>query len=420
MIRLHTIIAWPAPKAQGTAKSHGSALGDEEISATKVALGLNPEEKFAMPAELLAHARKVVERGGKAHAEWNTALEKWKIANPEKGQLLDRLIAGKLPAISLPEFPSDKEIATRAASGKVINALAEQLPELWGGSADLAESNNTTIENGGSFLPATSKMKNANPYGRIIHFGIREHAMGSIINGITLSGLTRAFGGTFLMFADYMRASVRLAAIMDIPSIFVWTHDSIGVGEDGPTHQPIEHFAALRSIPNFNVIRPADANETAACWLEMLKRKKPSGILLSRQNLPVLPANAAGVAMGAYAVKSVANPKVSIIATGSEVSVAIKAAELLEAEGVATQVVSAPCLEWFAEQDATYRENLLPKSALKVSIEAGVSQGWREYVGDSGVVISLDHFGASASAGKLFDEFGFTGEKVANRIKAAL
>ena len=420
LIRLHTIIAWPAPKAQGTAKSHGSALGDEEISATKVALGLNPEEKFAMPAELLTHARKVVERGGKAHAEWNTALEKWKIANPEKGQLLDRLIAGKLPAISLPEFPSDKEIATRAASGKVINALAEQLPELWGGSADLAESNNTTIENGGSFLPATSKMKNANPYGRIIHFGIREHAMGSIINGITLSGLTRAFGGTFLMFADYMRASVRLAAIMDIPSIFVWTHDSIGVGEDGPTHQPIEHFAALRSIPNFNVIRPADANETAACWLEMLKRKKPSGILLSRQNLPVLPANAAGVAMGAYAVKSVANPKVSIIATGSEVSVAIKAAELLEAEGVATQVVSAPCLEWFAEQDATYRENLLPKSALKVSIEAGVSQGWREYVGDSGVVISLDHFGASASAGKLFDEFGFTGEKVANRIKAAL
>ncbi len=420
LIRLHTIIAWPAPKAQGTAKSHGSALGDEEISATKVALGLNPEEKFAMPAELLAHARKVVERGGKAHAEWNTALEKWKIANPEKGQLLDRLIAGKLPAISLPEFSSDKEIATRAASGKVINALAVQLPELWGGSADLAESNNTTIENGGSFLPATSKMKNANPYGRIIHFGIREHAMGSIINGITLSGLTRAFGGTFLMFADYMRASVRLAAIMDIPSIFVWTHDSIGVGEDGPTHQPIEHFAALRSIPNFNVIRPADANETAACWLEMLKRKKPSGILLSRQNLPVLPANAAGVAMGAYAIKSVANPKVSIIATGSEVSVAIKAAELLEAEGVATQVVSAPCLEWFAEQDATYRENLLPKSALKVSIEAGVSQGWREYVGDSGVVISLDHFGASASAGKLFDEFGFTGEKVANRIKAAL
>jgi transketolase len=420
LIRLHTVIAWPAPKAQGTSKSHGSALGDEEIAATKVALGLNPEEKFAMPAELLAHARKVAARGAEVHAAWNSGLEKWKAANPEKGQLLDRLIAGKLPALTLPDFPSDKEIATRAASGKVINALAEQLPELWGGSADLAESNNTTIENGGSFLPASSKMKNANPYGRIIHFGIREHAMGSIVNGITLSGLTKAFGGTFLMFADYMRASVRLAALMDIPSIFVWTHDSIGVGEDGPTHQPIEHFAALRAIPNFNVIRPADANETAACWLEMLKRNKPSGILLSRQNLPVLPANALGVSKGAYAVKPVANPKVSIIATGSEVSVAMKAATQLEADGIATQVVSAPCLEWFSEQDASYRENLLPKSALKVSIEAGVSQGWREYVGDSGVVISLDHFGASASAGKLFEEFGFTGEKVANRIKAAL
>ena len=420
LIRLHTVIAWPAPKARGTAKSHGSALGDDEIAATKVELGLNPEEKFAMPAELLAHARKVADRGAKAHADWNAELAKWKSANAEKGALLDRLLSGKLPALSVPEFPLDKELATRAASGKVINALAEQLPELWGGSSDLAESNNTTIENGGSFLPATSAMKNANPYGRIIHFGIREHAMGSILNGITLSGLTKAFGGTFLMFADYMRAAVRLAALMDIPSTFVWTHDSIGVGEDGPTHQPIEHFAALRAIPNFHVIRPADANETAACWLEMLKRNKPAGILLSRQNLPVMPANASGVSKGAYAVKAVANPKVSIIATGSEVSVAMKAAEILEAGGVATQVVSAPCLEWFAEQDGPYRESLLPKSALKVSIEAGIAQGWREYVGDNGIIISLDHFGASASAGKLFEEFGFTGEKVATKIKAAL
>ena len=420
LIRLHTVIAWPAPKARGTAKSHGSALGDDEIAATKVELGLNPEEKFAMPAELLAHARKVADRGAKAHADWNAELAKWKSANAEKGALLDRLLSGKLPALSVPEFPLDKELATRAASGKVINALAEQLPELWGGSSDLAESNNTTIENGGSFLPATSAMKNANPYGRIIHFGIREHAMGSILNGITLSGLTKAFGGTFLMFADYMRGAVRLAALMDIPTTFVWTHDSIGVGEDGPTHQPIEHFAALRAIPNFHVIRPADANETSACWLEMLKRNKPAGILLSRQNLPVMPANASGVSKGAYAVKAVANPKVSIIATGSEVSVAMKAAEILEAGGVATQVVSAPCLEWFAEQDGPYRESLLPKSALKVSIEAGIAQGWREYVGDNGIIISLDHFGASASAGKLFEEFGFTGEKVATKIKAAL
>jgi transketolase len=420
LIRLHTVIAWPAPKAQGTSKSHGSALGDEEIAATKNALGLNPDEKFAMPADLLAHARKVVERGAKAHADWNVELEKWKAVNTEKAALLDRLLAGKLPALSIPEFPADKDIATRAASGKVINALAEQLPELWGGSADLAESNNTTIENGGSFLPATSKMKNADPYGRIIHFGIREHAMGSILNGITLSGLTKAFGGTFLMFADYMRASVRLAALMDIPTTFVWTHDSIGVGEDGPTHQPVEHFAALRAIPNFNVIRPADANETAACWLEILKRKKPAGILLSRQNLPVMPLNTSGVSKGAYAVKAVANPKVSIIATGSEVSVALKAAEKLEADGISTQVVSAPCLEWLAEQDAAYRESLLPKNALKVSIEAGIAQGWREYVGDNGVIISLDHFGASASAAKLFEEFGFGPDAIVAKIKKAL
>ena len=420
LIRLHTVIAWPAPKAQGTSKSHGSALGDEEIAATKIALGLNPDEKFAMPADLLAHARKVVERGAKAHADWNVELEKWKAVNTEKAALLDRLLAGKLPALSIPEFPADKDIATRAASGKVINALAEQLPELWGGSADLAESNNTTIENGGSFLPASSKMKNADPYGRIIHFGIREHAMGSILNGITLSGLTKAFGGTFLMFADYMRASVRLAALMDIPTTFVWTHDSIGVGEDGPTHQPVEHFAALRAIPNFNVIRPADANETAACWLEILKRKKPAGILLSRQNLPVMPLNTSGVSKGAYAVKAVANPKVSIIATGSEVSVALKAAEKLEADGISTQVVSAPCLEWLAEQDAAYRESLLPKNALKVSIEAGIAQGWREYVGDNGVIISLDHFGASASAAKLFEEFGFGPDAIVAKIKKAL
>ncbi len=420
LIRLHTIIAWPAPKARGTSKSHGSALGEDEVAATKVELGLNPEEKFAMPDELLAHARKVIERGAKAHADWNHELEKWRQSNGEKSALLDRLIAGKLPTLKLPEFPTDKDLATRAASGKVINALAEQLPELWGGSADLAESNNTTIEDGGSFLPISSAMKAASPYGRIIHFGIREHAMGSIINGVTLSGLTRCFGGTFLMFADYMRAAVRLAALMDIPSTFVWTHDSIGVGEDGPTHQPIEHFAALRAIPNFHVIRPADANETAACWLEMLKRRKPAGILLSRQALPTMPANASGVSKGAYAVKAVANPKVSIIATGSEVSVAIKAAEILESGGISTQVVSAPCLEWFAEQDDAYRESLLPKNALKVSIEAGVAQGWREYVGDNGVIISLDHFGASASAGKLFDEFGFSGEKVATKVKAAL
>lgn len=420
LIRLKSVIAWPAPKARGTAKSHGSALGDEEIAATKAELGLNPDEKFAMPEELLKHARKVIERGAALHKNWDEKLALWKKSNPEKGALLERLLKGQLPAITVPEFPTDKELATRAASGKVINALASQLPELWGGSADLAESNNTTIEEGGSFLPASSKMKNANPYGRIIHFGIREHAMGSIVNGITLSGLTKAFGGTFLMFADYMRPAVRLAALMDIPSIFIWTHDSVGVGEDGPTHQPVEHFAALRAIPNFQVIRPADANETAACWIEILKRKKPVGILLSRQPLPTLAANHAGVAKGAYAIKAVNSPKVSIIATGSEVAPSLKAAEILESQGIATQVVSAPCLEWLAEQTPEYRESLLPKGALKVSVEAGIAQGWREYVGDNGLVISLDRYGASAAAGKLFEEFGFTGEKIAARIKAAL
>ena len=420
LIRLKSVIAWPAPKAQGTAKSHGSALGDEEVAATKIELGLNPEEKFAMPEELLSHARKVKLRGMQLRAKWNEELAAWKRSQPEKGALLDRLISKDLPALTVPEFSTDKELATRAASGKVINALASQLPELWGGSADLAESNNTTIENGGSFLPSTSTINGANPYGRIIHFGIREHAMGSIINGITLSGLTKAFGGTFLMFADYMRPAVRLAALMDIPSIYVWTHDSVGVGEDGPTHQPIEHFAALRAIPNFHVIRPADANETAACWLELLRRKKPAGILLSRQPLPTLPANHEGVAKGAYALKPVSNPKVSIIATGSEVAPALKAAEILESQGIASQVVSAPCLEWLSDQTPDYRESLLPKGALKVSVEAGIAQGWREYVGDDGLIISLDRYGASASAGKLFEEFGFTGAKIAEKILTKL
>ncbi len=420
LIRLKSVIAWPAPKAQGTAKSHGSALGDEEVAATKIELGLNPEEKFAMPEELLSHARKVKLRGMQLRAKWDEELAAWKRSQPDKGALLDRLISMDLPALTVPEFSTDKELATRAASGKVINALASQLPELWGGSADLAESNNTTIENGGSFLPSTSTINGANPYGRIIHFGIREHAMGSIINGITLSGLTKAFGGTFLMFADYMRPAVRLAALMDIPSIYVWTHDSVGVGEDGPTHQPIEHFAALRAIPNFHVIRPADANETAACWLELLRRKKPAGILLSRQPLPTLPANHEGVAKGAYALKPVSNPKVSIIATGSEVAPALKAAEILESQGIASQVVSAPCLEWLSDQTSDYRESLLPKGALKVSVEAGIAQGWREYVGDDGLIISLDRYGASASAGKLFEEFGFTGAKIAEKILTKL
>jgi transketolase len=427
LIRMKSVIAWPAPKLRNTAKSHGSALGDEEIAATKIELGLNPEEKFAMPDDVLAHIRRVKERGAHTRSEWNKRFERWKAAHAEKAILLERLVKRELPAqweSVLPVFESGKDVATRAASGKVINAIAGVLPEFWGGSADLAESNNTTIEGGESFLPKSSPMKGANPYGRIIHFGIREHAMGSILNGITLHGLTRAFGGTFAVFSDYMRPSVRLAALMNIPTTFVWTHDSIGLGEDGPTHQPIEHLAALRAIPNFATVRPADANEVAYAWKSILLRQAPAGILLSRQNLPVFDrsthCSADGVAKGAYIlVEAPRSPEVILIATGSEVSLAVKSAEALNAEGISTRVVSAPCLEWFAQESESYRQSVIPATALRVSIEAGIAQGWREYVGDSGVIISLDHYGASASASQLFTEFGFTVENVVTQVKAA-
>ncbi len=428
LIRMHSVIAWPAPKLRGTAKSHGSALGDEEIAATKVELGLNPEEKFAMPAEVFAHVRAVKDRGAAAHATWSKKFTQWESANPERAALLARLVTKELPKgwdKDLPVFESGKEVATRAASGQVINAIAKVLPEFWGGSADLADSNNTTIEGGNSFLPATSAMKNADPYGRIIHFGIREHAMGSILNGITLHGLTRSFGGTFAVFSDYMRPAVRLAALMDIPSTFIWTHDSIGLGEDGPTHQPIEHIAALRAIPNFAVIRPADANEVTEAWRSILTRQEPAGILLSRQNLRTVDRTshgaATGVDMGAYILKEASSaPKIVIIATGSEVGIALDVQITLEKDGHSTRVVSAPCLEWFNEQTPAYRESVLPMKSLRVSIEAGIAQGWREYVGDSGVIISLDHFGASASGNKLFTEFGFTPDVIVSTVKKAL
>jgi transketolase len=428
LIRMHSTIAWPAPKLRGTAKSHGSALGDEEIAATKKELGLNPDEKFAMPADVFAHVRSVKDRGAAIRKEWDGKFAQWQSSHPERAALLKRLVARELPTgweATLPVFESGKDVATRTASGHVINAIAKSLPEFWGGSADLADSNMTTIEGGNSFLPATSDMKNADPYGRIIHFGIREHAMGSILNGIALHGLSRSFGGTFAVFSDYMRPSVRLAAIMDIPSTFVWTHDSIGVGEDGPTHQPIEHFAALRAIPNFAVLRPADANEVTEAWKSVIKRNKPAGFLLSRQNLRTVDRTthgaASGVDKGAYILKeSSSAAKVTIIATGSEVGIALDAQIALEAEGVATRVVSAPCLEWFNEQPASYRESVISTSTLRVSIEAGIALGWREYVGDAGIIVSLDHWGASAAAGKLFAEFGLTSERVVADVKKAL
>jgi len=428
LIRLKSVIAWPAPKAQGTASSHGSALGDEEVAATKLALGLNPEESFAMPADVLAHARLVKDRAAKVRKVWDAKFETWQSTNPEQSKLLERLRTKALPAgwdADIPTFAPGKDVATRAASGQVINAIAKHLPEFWGGSSDLAGSNNTSIEGGGSFLPATSAMKGAHPYGRIIHFGIREHAMGSILNGIALHGLTRAFGGTFAVFSDYMRPAVRLAALMNIPATFVWTHDSIGVGEDGPTHQPIEHFAALRAIPGLDVIRPGDANEVAESWKKILTRGRAAGILLSRQNLPVLDrsecAPATGTAKGAYILKDAANPQAILIATGSEVSLAIDVQSALAAQGIAVRVVSAPCLEWFSEQDQSYKDEVLPPSIkLKVSIEVGIAQGWHQLIGDGGITISLEHYGASADAKRLFKEFGFSVEAIVAKIKAAL
>ena len=429
LIRLKTVIAWPAPKAQGTAESHGSALGADEIAATKIALGLDPDKSFDVPDPVLKHSRKVLERGAALKTQWDNELATWTKSNPEKSELLKRLQSRELPKNwekVIPTFESGKDLATRAASGKVINAIAGVLPEFWGGSSDLAGSNNTSINGGGSFLPATSKMKDATPYGRIVHFGIREHAMGAILNGIALHGLTRAFGGTFLVFSDYMRGAVRLAALMNIPSIFIWSHDSIGLGEDGPTHQPVEHIASLRLIPNLAIVRPADANETAVAWREIITRNKPVGLALSRQNLPVFERSASnsadGVAKGAYVI---AEPKsaleVILIATGSEVHVAIEASRILAEQNISARVVSAPCLEWFEEQSDSYKESILPKNLrARVSIEAGVGAGWQKYVGDNGEIISLEHFGASASAGSLFKDYGFTAENIVLAAKRTI
>ena len=429
LIRMKSVIAWPAPNARNTAESHGSALGADEIAETKKVLGLDPAENFAMPAEILKHVRAVKERGAAAHKDWDEKFNIWKKTNPDRADLLQRLISAELPDgwdSQLPQYPAGKDVATRKASGETIAALAKVLPEFWGGSADLAGSNNTTINSAGSFLPASSEMTGANPYGRMIHFGIREHAMGSIVNGIALHGLSRSFGGTFAVFSDYMRPAVRLSAIMDLPSIFIWSHDSIGLGEDGPTHQPVEHLASLRAIPNFAVVRPADANEVREAWKSILLRRKPVGLLLSRQNLPVVDRTTHGAAdlvdKGAYILKeSEGAADVVLIATGSEVCIALSVQEILAGKSIRTRVVSAPCLEWFNEQTPAYRESVLPKDVrLKVSIEAGIAQGWREYIGDSGIAISLEHFGASASASKLFEEFGFGADVIAAKIEAAL
>ena len=432
LIILKTIIGWPSPGKQNTGGIHGSALGAEELAGLKLALGFDPEAHFAVAPEVIAHSRALVDRAAADRAAWQHSFDAWASTHPERKALLDRLESGELPAgaaDALPSFEAGSSVATRAASGKVINALAPLMPELWGGSADLAGSNNTTINGAPSFVPerhSTSTWQGS-PYGRVLHFGIREHAMAAIVNGIQLHGNTRSYAGTFLQFADYMRPAVRLAALMNVPSIFVWTHDSIGLGEDGPTHQPIEHLAALRAIPNLAMVRPADANEVSIAWHEMLSRHAgPTGIALTRQNVPVFArgegaaagevfASAEGVRQGAYvlAESPTGTVDVILIATGSEVQLAVEAREQLAAEGVGARVVSAPCLEWFAEQSADYRESVLPTAVTaRVSVEAGIALGWREFVGDRGRSVSIEHFGASADAATLYREFGVTTEAV--------
>ena len=425
-IQLKTIIAWPAPNKQNTGAAHGSALGDDEVKATKEILGFDPEQTFEVAPEVIEHARKVVDRGREAHAAWQKEFDAWKQGNAEAVALLERMSTRTLPegwAEKLPSWDADpKGVATRKASGEVLAALYPELPELWGGSADLAESNNTAVKGEPSFLPSArqTKMWTGGPYGRTLHFGVREHAMGAVMNGIALHGGTRVYGGTFLTFSDYMRGAVRLAALMQLPVIYVWTHDSIGLGEDGPTHQPIEHFAALRAMPGLDVVRPADANEVAVAWRTILEHNdRPAGLLLSRQNLPVFDrgdsGSAEGTARGAYvlAEASGGTPEVILMGTGSEVQIAVAARERLEADGVPTRVVSVPCVEWFAEQDDAYKNEVFPLSVrARVSVEAGVPMGWREFVGDAGRIVGLTHYGASAAYTVLYEQFGLTDEAV--------
>ncbi|WP_243399942.1 transketolase [Arthrobacter glacialis] len=444
LISLRTIIGFPSPKKQNTGGIHGSALGGAEVAALKEVLGFDPEKNFEVDPAILDHARELVARGADAREEWNVGFSAWQNANPESAALLERIEKKELPANweeNLPVFEGGKEVSTRVASGKVLNAIGGVLPELWGGSCDLAGSNNTTIEGSGSFVPASKQTDtwSGGPYGRVLHFGIREHAAASIVNGIHLGGPTRAFSGTFLIFSDYQRPAIRLSALMGVPSIYVWTHDSIGLGEDGPTHQPVEQLSSLRAIPGLDVVRPGDSNEVSASWKKILETtSNPAGIVLTRQNIPTYSrgagaatatefGSAEGVAQGGYVLAesvsdgAVVTPAVILIATGSEVQLAVEAREALQAEGIATRVVSMPCVEWFNAQPAEYREQVLPSAVkARVSVEAGLALGWREFVGDAGRSISLEHFGASADYKILFKEFGITTEAVTAAAKDSL
>ena len=438
LIVVKTVIGWPSPHKMNTGKIHGSAIGAEEIAETKSILGFDPQEHFIAEAEVIEHTRLLADRAKEERAAWQTRFDAWAEAHPEHKALFDRLQSDALPDLesALPRFEGVESLATRQASGQVINALAEVMPELWGGSADLAESNLTTINGAKSFVPSEHSTAHwsGDPYGRVLHFGIREHAMGSILNGITLHGKTRPFGGTFLIFSDYMRPAVRLAALMGVPSIFVWTHDSVALGEDGPTHQPIEQLATLRAIPGLDMVRPADAHETAWAWKTMLERRGgPAGITLTRQAVPVLSrgdgdasgdtlASARHTPRGGYVLAEASGEvQMILIATGSEVSVALEARETLESQGVSTRVVSMPCVEWFEEQEESYRDAVLPPAiTARVSIEAGIAQGWHRYVGDRGAQVSIEHFGASADYKTLFKEFGITAENVVATARRVL
>lgn len=440
IIALRTIIGWPSPTMQNTGAIHGAKLGEEELKGLKEALGLDPEKMFAVDQEALQHARdNAAARARAAHGDWDPRFEQWKQTNPDKNQLLERILAGKLPEgieEALPVFSAGESLATRAASGKVISAIGAVMPEYWGGSADLAGSNNTTIAGAPSFIPesAQTDMWKGNPFGRVLHFGVREHGMGGIMNGIAIDGLTRVFGGTFFVFSDYMRGAVRLAALMNIPVTYVWTHDSIGVGEDGPTHQPVEHLTAYRAIPNLAIVRPMDANETAAAWLAILRQHGPAGLILTRQALPVYQredmegagadalASATNVSKGAYILADCqGEPEVILLASGSEVQYALEARAALAKESIAARVVSVPCMEWFKAQDAAYREQVLPSAVkARVSIEAGLVDPWRDLVGDNGESIGLDDFGLPGAAGQLFDHYGLDSDHVVAAAKRSV
>ncbi|WAZ25262.1 transketolase [Streptomyces cinnabarinus] len=429
IIAMRTIIAWPAPNARDTEASHGSALGEDEIGATKRLLGFDPARTFEVADEVLAHSRRALDRGAESHTAWDKRLAEWRTENPERAALFDRIVAGQLPEgweSALPVFEPGKSVATRAASGKVLQSLGAVLPELWGGSADLAGSNNTTIDSTSSFLPTGNPLPEADPYGRTIHFGIREFSMAAEMNGIALHGNTRVYGGTFLVFSDYMRNAVRMSALMQLPVTYVWTHDSIGLGEDGPTHQPVEHLASLRAIPGLNLVRPADANETAVAWAEILRRHAtdpaPHGLALTRQGVPTYERNEEA-AKGGYVLRDASTevPDVVIVATGSEVQLAVAARELLEAEGIGARVVSMPSVEWFEQQPREYRDAVIPPSVrARVAVEAGIGLTWYRFVGDAGRIVSLEHFGASADARTLFAEYGFTAENVAAAARESL